>query len=113
MVAMNNPKTRLQLIEFKWRAAESLEQPCDYEGSNRIGRGKNRRAGKVTIAEQIACESGSDHTDDNRPPHGRAERDHESGGHARCGPEHRDPIRLVEQSEAKARCEEKTDRDRD
>ena len=104
-------KDTTQLIELKWCAIESLDKPCGDDGFARIRHGKKRRAGKIAIAEQIGCESGSDHADDDRPPHGRTERHQDTGGDARSRPEHRDPVRLVEQGEAKAGCEEKNDRD--
>src|SRR5258705_5218662 len=102
-----------QLIEFKWCPIESLDEPCSNDRATGIGHGKNRSARKITIAEQIGRESGSDHADDDRPPYGRTECYQESGSNARCRPEHRDAVGLVEQSEAKACCEEKNDRDRD
>ena len=92
---------------------ETLDEPCDNEGASGIGHSKNRSAGKIAIAEQVGCESGGDHADDDRPAHGRAERDQQAGGNARCRPEHRDAVSLVEQGEAKTRCEEISDRDRD
>ena len=104
-------KDTAQLIEFKWCAIESLDKPCEDQGFTRIRHGKKRRAGKITIAEQIGRESGSYHANYDRPPYGRTERYQESGSYARCRPEHRDAVGLVEQSEAKARCEEKTDCD--
>ena len=99
-------------IEFKWRAVP-LDEPRNDKGSTSIGCGKKRSAGNIAIAEQIGCESGGDHTDDDRPSHDRAERDQEAGGDARCGPKHRDAVRLVEQRKAQASCEEIDDRDRD
>ena len=104
-------KDTAQFVEFEWRAMEPLDEPRNNEWSTSIGGDKKRGAGKITIAEQIGCESGCDHADDDRPSYGRAERDQEPGGRARRGPEHRHPIRLVEQSEAEARCEKKNDRD--
>jgi hypothetical protein len=104
-------KDTAQLIEFKWRAIESLDEPCSNDRTTGIGHGKSRRAGKITIAEQIGRESGSDHADDDRPSYGRTERYQESGSYTRCRPEHRDAVGLVEQSEAKARREEKNNRD--
>ena len=104
-------KDTAQLIEFKWCAIESLDEPCSNDRTTGIGHGKNRSAGKITIAEQIGRESGSDHADDDRPPYGRTERYQESGSYARCRPEHRDAVGLVEQSEAETRCEEKNNRD--
>ena len=106
-------KDTAQLIEFKWCAIESLDEPCSNDRATGIGHGKSRSAGKITITEQIGRESGSDHADYDRPPYGRTERYQESGSYARCRPEHRDAVGLVEQSEAKARCEEKNNRDRD
>ena len=106
-------KDTAQLIEFKWCAIESLDEPCSNDRATGIGHGKSRSAGKIAIAEQIGRESGSDHADDDRPPYGRTECYQESGSYARCRPEHRDAVGLVEQSEAKARCEEKNDRNRD
>jgi hypothetical protein len=106
-------KDTAQLIEFKWCAIESLDKPCSNDRTTGIGHGKSRRTGKITIAEQIGRESGSDHADYDRPPYGRTERYQESGSYARCRPEHRDAVGLVEQSEAKARCEKKNDPDRD
>ena len=104
-------KDTAQLIEFKWCAIESLDEPCCNDRTTGIGHGKSRRAGKITIAEQIGRESGNDHADDDRPPYGRTERYQESGSYARCRPEHRDAVGLVEQSEAETRCEEKNNRD--
>ena len=106
-------KDTAQLIEFKWCAIESLNEPCSNDRATGIGHGKSRSAGKITIAEQIGRESGSDHADDDRPPYGRTERYQESGSYARCRPEHRDAVGLVEQSEAETRCEEKNNRDQD
>ena len=106
-------KDTTQLIEFKWCALESLDQPCSNEGAARIGHGKKCRAGKIAIAEQIGCESGGDHADDDRQPYGRTERHQESRGYARSRPEHRDAVRLVEQRQAKTRGEEENDRDGD
>ena len=74
IVAMNSPKT-LRRSFIKWRAAKSLDKPRNNEWSTGIGDDKKRGAGKITIAEQIACESGNDHPDNDRPPHRRAERD--------------------------------------
>jgi hypothetical protein len=106
-------KDTAQLIEFKRCAIESLNEPCSNDRATGIGHSKSRSAGKITITEQIGRESGNDHADDDRPPYGRTERYQESGSYARCRPEHRDAVGLVEQSEAKARCEEKNDRDQD
>ena len=104
-------KDAAQLIELKWCAIESQNEPCSNDRATGIGHGKSRTAGKITIAEQIGRESGSDHADDDRPPYGRTERYQESGSYARCRPEHRDAVGLVEQSEAETRCEEKNNRD--
>ena len=104
-------KDTTQLIEFKWCAIESLDKPCEDQGFTRIRHGKKRRAGKVTIAEQIGRESGSHHADDDRPPHGRTARHQDTGGDARSRPEHRDAVCIVDQSEAKTRCEKEKDRD--
>ena len=106
-------KDTAQLIEFKWCAIESLNEPCSNDRTTGIGHGKSRSAGKITITEQIGRESGGDHADDDRPPYRGTECYQESGSYARCRPEHRDAVGLVEQSEAEARCEEKNDRDRD
>ena len=73
-------KDTAQLIEFKWCAIESLDEPCSNDRTTGIGHGESRRAGKITIAEQIGRESGSYHAN-------------------------------YDQSKAKARCEEKNDRD--
>ena len=104
-------KDTAQLIEFKRCAIESLDEPCSNDRATGIGHGKSRSAGKITITEQIGRESGNDHADDDRPPYGRTERYQESGSYARCRPEHRDAVGLVEQSEAETRCEEKNNRD--
>ena len=104
-------KDTAQLIEFKRCAIESLDEPCSNDRTTGIGHGKSRSAGKITIAEQIGRESGSDHADDDRPPHGRTERHQDTGGDARSRPEHRDAVRLVDQSEAKTRSEKEKDRD--
>jgi len=106
-------KDTTQLIELKWGAKESLDEPCDNEGATSIGHSKKCSAGDITIAEQIGCEGGRDYADDNRPPHGRTERHHETGSYASCRPEHRDTVRLVEQSEAETRCEKKSYRNCD
>ena len=64
-------KDTAQLIEFKWCAIKSLNEPCRNDRATGIGHGKNRRAGKIAIAEQIGGESGSNHADDDGPPYGR------------------------------------------
>ena len=104
-------KDTAQLIEFKRCAIESLNEPCTNDRATGIGHSKSRSAGKITITEQIGRESGNDHADDDRPPYSRTERYQESGSYARCRPEHRDAVGLVEQSEAETRCEEKNNRD--
>ena len=104
-------KDTAQLIEFKRCAIKSLNEPCSNDRATGIGHSKSRSAGKITITEQIGRESGNDHADDDRPPYGRTERYQESGSYARCRPEHRDAVGLVEQSEAETRCEEKNNRD--
>ena len=104
-------KDTAQLIEFKRCAIKPLNEPCSNDRATGIGHSKSHSAGKITITEQIGRESGNDHANDDRPPYGRTERYQESGSYARCRPEHRDAVGLVEQSEAEARCEEKNNRD--
>jgi hypothetical protein len=106
-------KDTTRLIKLKWHAAKSLDERRDNEGTARIRHRKKCCAGKIAIAKQIGCESGSDHCDYDRPSRGRAKRHQKSRGDPRSRPEHRDAVRLVEQSEAKARGEKKNYRDCD
>lgn len=101
-----------QLVELERRANESPDERSNNERATGIGQGKNRCAGQIAVTEQVGCEGGGDHADDDRPPYGRTERDQDSRGHAGCRPEHRDPVSLVEQGEAETGSEEEGDRDR-
>jgi hypothetical protein len=74
---------------------------------------KKTAAGKITIAEQIGGEGGGSHSDDDRPPHGRAECHQETGSDARGQPEHCDTVHLVDQRQAETCGKKEQDRDGD